>query len=304
MIYLRELGHQQILDAQRQSHSIWGAGHSLKERVKKLERLMSDYGPGQLSMSGLVDERGKVLCSLKRYHVILKQKSVTIPTVGLGAIFTPKKMRKQGLANKLIETVLLESKTEGCEAALLFSDINPGYYKKYGFVEIPAFTWSGSVNTLPKAPALETRPATSDDLPQMMGWYESSWPKDYLRPARDEAIWRFFRGRNFKCQDLILIDQGRDVGYLSCVPDRGILYVEEGVVPAKLRKRFWATVGGFARSSKKKRVGGWLRSDSVPAGFKKQRRKKAIPMIAELGEAFLPKKLSATHVHLGSLDHF
>jgi hypothetical protein len=125
-----------------------------------------------------------------------------------------------------------------------------------------------------------------------------------LRPARDPALWRYFRRRNTKRADLILSDGARDVGYLHVAPSKDLLVVEEWAAPGITPSRIWATLRALAAEAGAAQITGWLRSDQVDARFTRTRRDRAIPMVADLTGRLGLAQLDPEASHFGSIDHF
>jgi hypothetical protein len=136
-------------------------------------------------------------------------------------------------------------------------------------------------------------------------WYDASYPATFLRPARDAALWRFFRWMNADEQpDLILSDGARDVGYLQVEPRGSVLEVVEWAAPSVTASRVWATVRVLAEATGAERVSGWLRPDQVDARFTPTRRPQAIPMIADLAGTLRLAAIPPERTHFSAIDHF
>ncbi len=79
----------------------------------------------------LADENGKLTCSLIVYKFGPDQ-------FGIGSIATMLSERKQGHASKLIAGVLEAIAQESSKATVfLYSDIEPKFYERFGFVRLP-----------------------------------------------------------------------------------------------------------------------------------------------------------------------
>jgi predicted acetyltransferase len=80
----------------------------------------------------LENENGKLTSSLIVYNLGPDQ-------FGIGSIATPKLLRKQGYASRLISDILKKIDKDSPKASVfLYSDIEPEFYKRFNFVHIPA----------------------------------------------------------------------------------------------------------------------------------------------------------------------
>lgn len=306
--YIANLDQEQFVEACRQTHPFWGGTLTLELHVERNLAQMRAAGPGLLRRVGWIDENGELLAALKWYSVLLRVPGPagprTVRTVGIGSVFTSERHRKRGAATALLRAVLEEARAAGEEAALLYSDIDPAFYARLGFREFPSLDFAAPVSALPTEGALETRPAASQDEERLQGWYESSYPTTFLRPARDIALWRFFRWWNAGATDHLLFDRGREVGYLSVAPKGATLDVEEWAAPGIDPPRLWATLRRLANDCGADRVDGWLRQDQVDARFTRTRRPMAVPMVVDLAGTLSLQQLDPAQSHFGSLDHF
>jgi GNAT superfamily N-acetyltransferase len=304
------LSKEQILQSQAQSHEEWGEGTVLEARIQKLFALMELGGPDILHVSGLVDDANTLVCSLKAYGMeMTADLTGAITGVGLGAIFTPPGHRRKGYAEKLIKHVIESAKANGASFAFLFSDIDPGYYKKLGFLEFPAITWEARVGTLPDAThessPLDLRRKQEIDHLLPLELYERSFEPQILRPHKKPRAWAFYRQRNGISEEILLLHQSKPVGFLSMHFSGEKMLIEELVLTdTSFVKPCWALVRLMAEKAYAKEVKGWIRPEFLLPVFQANRRTDAIPMIAPLSEAFDPQAFHPDRLFIGMPDYF
>jgi GNAT superfamily N-acetyltransferase len=298
--YVAALNEAQVTEAARQNHALWGGDRSRAEHEAHTFRQLALAGPELLRYVGLVDARGRLLGALKRYALLFRAPDgETVRAVGIGAVFTRRTARGQGVASTLLEAVMHEAQDLGYAAALLYSDIDPAFYARLGFVALPARDWTIEPGGLPTRGALAVRPALPRDEPRLLDWYERAWRQShpsFLRPARSPALWRFFCARNRIRGVWILRFRNRDVGYLVAGPDDSrrdlpdprpprLFWFDEAAAPGVPAERLWATVRVLAEKARASVVRGWLGPDGAPAGASRLVRPSSWPMIAPLGSA-------------------
>jgi GNAT superfamily N-acetyltransferase len=304
--YVPRLERAQILEAARQNHPFWGAGRTRAEHAAHTLRQLEAAGPELLRYVGLVDARGRLLGAIKRFSLLFHdggdpgpaghEGGALLRAVGIGAVFTNPAARGRGVASTLLGAVLDEARDLGYAAALLYSDIDPAFYARLGFVALPARDWTIDPAALPVQGALEVRRARDKDLGRLLGWYEEAWEREhpsFLRPARSPAIWRFFRFRNRIGAEWIVRYRGRDAGYLIAAPDDPrrelpdpreprLFWVDEAALPGVPRERLWATVRALAEKARALHVRGWIGPGGMPEGAVRVVRPSSVPMVAPL----------------------
>lgn len=302
MPYIPQLSKEQRDEALAATHGLWSGGRTLAERVEKTAALMDEF-PGKLTFAGVVNDKGALVSSLKRYRLNLVVSGEPVQAVGLGAIFTDPAVRRKGAAAHLISEVLREAFGSGARAALLFSDIDPGYYQARGFHLLPASTAWAEVGSLPVDAMLTLAPAAVSDLPFMMSLRAGAHQPLMIHPYTDAEHWKFFRKMNFTGEDHLLLRGGEPVGYLSAVVETDALWVEEVFcLPGVSTEAAWGAARRLAELHNLKRVGTWVDPDYPNPGFTLEKRKKAVPMLAAPPGADLG--LPLTRSWFGSLDHF
>ncbi len=258
-------------------------------------------GPGVVRYAGLFDEGGKLVASLKRYHLELTDGNARYDTVGLGAIFTPERMRKRGLAAQLIEATLAEATVDGSVAALLFSDIAPSYYEQFGFELQPAALWSAKPSALPTCAPLHTEALEDDEL--LLQIYADSWSAE---PSR-LRVWRrpisYFHAqlRHGAHRSLLLRNDSETAGYVLLSRDGETLWLTDlalcrETAPATLL----ATLRQLAERAGSNRIAGWLRGAYATPPFVATVRSRCMPMLAWLGATRPRSPMN----HFSWLDHF
>ena len=146
-----------------QTYPLWGEGLSRRAYAQwNNAQEQTDWGRGHLQRLALVDN-GRVLASAKRYDLVLAIDGRQVPTVGVGAVFTPAALRGRGHAGAVINALLDAARRDGAELALLFSEIGPAYYQRLGFTSVPIQTADIVVQEKPGAPAVLVRAGESAD---------------------------------------------------------------------------------------------------------------------------------------------
>jgi predicted N-acetyltransferase YhbS len=153
----------QILEA---NYDIWNEGLSRPAYRKWwTAQLATSWGREHLRRTALVDG-GDVLASAKEYLFTATLDGRTVRVLGLGAVFTQPAHRGRGSAAALIEQLIARASANGCDLALLFSEIGPAYYERLGFSVLPMFDLELRVaeSTRHGAPATLVRAGDDSDF--------------------------------------------------------------------------------------------------------------------------------------------
>src|SRR5260370_22974110 len=65
---------------------------------------------------------------MKAYHLAGSCAGRPLRLLGVGAVFTPAELRRRGHAAEMLKAAMDDSRASGSHAAVLFSDIDAGYY--------------------------------------------------------------------------------------------------------------------------------------------------------------------------------
>src|SRR6185437_6823643 len=151
MRYLPRLDRDQIIAVTKKNHALWGSDRPLPAYTDYVLRQLDTAGPEILRYVGLADAKGRLVGSIKRYGLLLREGSgPPLRTAGIGAVFTAPEARGQGVASTLVQAVLDEARDLGYAAALLYTDIDPAFYARLGFVPLsPTRSFSIPTEALP-----------------------------------------------------------------------------------------------------------------------------------------------------------
>lgn len=157
---------EHILDG---TYPIWNEGISREAYGRWNQAQMATaWGRDHLRRVALV-EADRVLSSAKEYRFDAHVGGRRVPVLGIGAVFTPPDLRGRGHARTLIDRLIAHARDEGCELALLFSEIGPEYYLGMGFRVLPRPTYE--IEVLPGrragAPATLVRSGDASDFETM-----------------------------------------------------------------------------------------------------------------------------------------
>jgi len=293
--YVSELDAAQIAQATAHTHALWSEGLALDDhRALALEQVRRSAGV--MRYVGLLDENGALVCSLKRYQLELAGDSWRVATVGIGAVFTPEAERGKAHASALLQAVHDEAATLGCAAALLFSDIAPSYYERFGYRRLAAPAWQCEVTALPREGSYEAAPAQDHDV--LVRLRHAGLAGGWLHLIRNRRAWEYWIWR-YPHDELLLFLTDAAVGYAMVTTRDELLWIHEigGVLdPARLH----ATLRRLAVERGADRVAGWLRGDRAAGRFEARARDCCLPMVAQLGAVNFTRAPS----HLSSIDSF
>ena len=120
----------------RNVHDVWGGGLSLEEHVRR--RVASRQHNRAKWFVGCVD--GRVATSLGAYPLQFRYRGELLSGIAIAAVHTHADFRGRGFAPRLIRWVEDFLRTEDRAAiSVLYSDINPDYYARLGYVQCPAW---------------------------------------------------------------------------------------------------------------------------------------------------------------------
>src|SRR5205823_7718548 len=166
---------------------IWSEGLSRSAYAKyNAAQRTTPWGRAHLRHWALVDG-GQMLASAKEYLFDATLDGRAIRACGIGAVFTQPRHRGRGHARALIERLIERAAADGCDLALLFSDIDPGYYARLGFTPIPTCDLALRVveSSRHGAPAVLVRTGEDRDLTDLAAMNEVRASRYRFHLARD-----------------------------------------------------------------------------------------------------------------------
>jgi GNAT superfamily N-acetyltransferase len=177
---------EQILDL---TYAIWNEGLSRGAYGQwNAAQLKTPWGRQHLHRFALVDDRGRLLATAKRYRHAARLDGRDGFVAGIGAVFTPPELRGHGYATALIEKLVEQEQQAGAMAAALFSEIGPTFYERHGFAAVPLDEVTVKPELKGGSPAMLVRAGDDRDVPDIaaMGRIRSEGSRYALR--RDPSL--------------------------------------------------------------------------------------------------------------------
>jgi len=171
MLDIHPASDAERIELYRNVHDVWGRGLPLEEHIRR--RLTSPQHNRARWFVGCVE--GKVATSLGVYALEFRYRGEIVPGMAIGAVHTHADFRGRGFAPELIGWVEDEYRRQhGTAISLLYSDINPGYYARLGYVECPAweFDFEPAAVVLNGLKSLELHPIPLPATPSISRLYE------------------------------------------------------------------------------------------------------------------------------------
>jgi len=187
---LRDLNEEERDAYFRGVQPIWGGGLA-PERFVAFQRRLADSGEAarRYRLLGLF-EGPRLLSAMKAYELGGSFANAPLRLLGIGAVFTPPPLRRNGHARRMLEVVIDDYRARGFDAALLFSDIGAGYYERLGFQVLRSEECSAEASQLPLGG--EAHPAAPGDEAALARVFaRSRSPAGSLALERDGWVLRF-----------------------------------------------------------------------------------------------------------------
>jgi len=187
---------QRILD---ETFPLWGEGLSRRgyEQWNQAQQ-QTLWGQRHLTRLALIDG-DTVVATAKRYDLTMTVNGRATRTLGIGAVFTPRKLRGRGHATAIVRAMEDAARADGVEAALLFSEIGSAFYEKLGFTTVPVQTVDIAVARGKGAPAMLVRSGEDRDAEHVAAMHAAR-ATDYtvaLLPGAAQIIYSVVKKRLF-----------------------------------------------------------------------------------------------------------
>jgi hypothetical protein len=188
---LRELTGEERAEYFHGIQPIWGGG--LEEtRFVAFQRRLADSPESRerYRLLGWFSPKGKLLSAMKAYHLAGSCAGRPLRVLGVGAVFTPAELRRRGHAAEMLKAAMDDSRASGSHAAVLFSDIDAGYYVRLGFRALESRECTVEAAQLPRRAGY--RPAFAGDEEEMTNLFAAARNSDQrFALARDGWTLRF-----------------------------------------------------------------------------------------------------------------
>lgn len=274
--------------AYRNAHEAWGGSTPVDEWVE--QRLESPRH--NRAEWWVLTEDGEVAASLGRYALSFRYEGASIDGFGLGAVHTAPEYRRKGYASRLCERVHESSADQGFSVGLLYSDIDPDFYRALGYAVASELRFESSeLRDIAEGGARAgLHPVDAKDrLDELMIWYDEAHRGYGLFLERDRAYWesaieeqtghRFFG---------ISLPGGRMEGYVRVKVDGDTLQILELVLPdaePELGAASYRALADLALARGWERIRQFFAPPRpVLPHFDENRRDQAVAMLAPVAE--------------------
>ena len=313
---LRDLRDEERAAYFRGIQPIWGGGLD-EGRFQLFQRRLADAPEARdrYRLLGWIED-GKLVSSMKAYDLQGTCAQRPLQLLGVGAVFTPPPLRRQGYAAAMLRAAMDDYRRRGAQAVVLFSDIEVAYYERLGFHPLESCECSVEAGALPgggwAAQAKGRpgyRPAMAGDEPQMIRIFAAARADETrFTLARDGWTLRF------QLRRLRELARARGVGE----PEWGIVVeneaaamirfgrdtvdvLEAGWTDERARTVLFAGLRDCMQRAGRQRLRLWPAS-RLRGLFTAAERTSAIAMIAPLDEA-VPLPGKGGPAELALLDH-
>ena len=161
-----------------------------------------------------------------------RYEDIDLPVGRIEAVATHEDYRRRGLMRALMEAAHERSEALGHPLQVITG--RPGVYRPFGYTQAVA-RWQraqvpvSAIESLPdgEQPQFSLRPATDADIPNLMEWEAYCGRHRALTCARTAEEWHYELHRTRSRQsrtEIIVRNDGTDVGYLALTPSGGICY--------------------------------------------------------------------------------
>ena len=274
---------------------LWGNKRTFERYVEDFRELAASTYAKRRDFTIGVYEDCELVASCKTYDREIRWQEQSLRAVGIGAVFTPSRVRGRGYATAMLGALLDAERDAGRDVAFLFSDIHPGFYTRLGFIALPSRLITIRASSLGDDRIVAT-PLENRDWPAVRRCFEAMDAERAWSLRRTPLVWDWMRRRwNAPVPEgtqavQLVVRRGRNVIAYALgrrVPRHDHFALDDFGFDGDDGR---AAIGPLLRSAAGdlRRVSGWLpppiARGALPAGSSRA-RKEAILMIAPLSGA-------------------
>jgi predicted N-acetyltransferase YhbS len=253
--------HDELIAAHRNVFDIWSKGRNLADHIQ--HRLDSPTHRRAEWFVGCVD--GGVVTSLAAHPVRFCIAGENVSGIAIGSVYTTADVRGRGYAPRLIKWVEDHTRRQGTGLSMLYSDVNPDYYARQGYVLCPS--WEGWRDLDGKTAGQRASHrlvafSVEDHLPAVKKLYADDYGTLALSIARDDEYWTMMLEKFARDQFYALeAPDGAWAGYaLIGRRDDNWRVIDYALADhsESLAEAFYTALETSAHATGAKRVGGWM----------------------------------------------
>jgi len=240
-------------------HDVWSGGMSPEEHLRY--RLSYAKHANATWYVGCLGDR--VAAGLGCYRFEFRIRGQVEPGFALGEVHTLAEHRGKGFAPRLIAWVEAHQAAQGRKVGMLYSDIDPNYYARLGYVLCPSHEGWAESAAVEEPAGCTLAPFTGrDELASIAALYAEHHAPRAVSVARSPAYWDYFLSRNPQDEFFWgLSPAGERIGYARIsyagneIKIRDLAVVEPEL-PA--RRALLSALLQLGRERGAARVGGWM----------------------------------------------
>lgn len=287
---------------------VWPMAKTLDEHVER--RMASPKFRQADWFVGCLGDR--IVTSLGAYPEIYMVRGQMVPGFSIGGVHTVMDCRGRGYAPELIDYVEEVQREQGARLSLLFSDIEPAYYARLGYVQCPSYyAWAdvGQGSLVENLNILRAfKPISASEIEELSATYTAAHRRLPIWIFRKPEYWDRLL-RNDPADEYFRIEgDSPSRGYVRVQRSKDALFIRDSALEAddeNVLSEVLAACIALGRSRGVQRVGGWLpNTATVRAQFKVTPRDREITMFKSLdGSIALDEELVAAAEHFREIDH-
>ncbi|MBX9694841.1 MAG: GNAT family N-acetyltransferase [Cyanobacteria bacterium] len=269
---LRRAESYEVEQILRETFDIWSPGLTRDQyRQYIFSQMTHPWSRKHFEYLILQNPDGPPFSSLKYYRIFFMHAGKTYNFIGLGAIYAAKRYRKQGYGRRIIELAIEKARSEGCDGILLFSDIDPKYYAKFGFADLgnKKFYLELVSGPLAKGNVLVERIDVRPELIDKVDRYYRRWLcSQQFGVVRSPVYWHFKLWREmylfehsrlaWPALELISLNNKQsDSGYCLIEHGGNLLRILEMVASESAYGELWKAAIMRAQELQIRRISGW-----------------------------------------------
>ena len=295
----------------RNSYEMWGRpGMSLEEHIQ-WRMNCPQHNRGQFFAGNCGD---RLVASLIVYPLKFALKERVVAGMGIGSVYTVSEYRGRGFAVQMLNHVEQLQREAGTLVSLLYSDIDPGYYARLGY--LTCASWEGWITASEVSiepgkdagtlVAFTPKSALSD----MRNLYERSHAQRLISIDRDEAYWDYLLQKEPSDTFYWLENAaGERLGYVRLNQSEEAFLVSDCAFVEQsdaIHRMMFQSIVETAQRQRVSKIGGWLPESAVVRSiFRLKHRDKEISMLKSLDpNVVLQADTLNDAQHFQEIDHF